>query len=389
MSVTQAELARLQSITQRQNLQRITGYFSEVAGGVAPAVVWLDGLERSGVVWGSEGLIVTAAPDNQEDRPLGASWRGGMAEVEPEVLSCVYPVAALRAAETSPIQPVFRENPESEQPGSWVVHVTAAPGGEHLFVPGNLKGVVATKCGGLTVRSVETSLSLSEQSLGGGVFDLDGNLLGVVIGCDDGLAVVDTLGIEAILEEAESFEGQLVRRYGLRLRPLDRRTREHFGADTGLLVTEVRVGLPADRAGVQPGDIIQALDDDPVGSIDDLARLVLPVAFPVYNLFVMRRGRLEQLELPAAEADSQVLGTASPQGVSFGEPAEGFLIERVADGSPAARASLEAGDRLLAVNGRTPRSASEARQLLSSVGRETAFVVVRRGQYKLGTLFAQ
>jgi len=389
MPVTQAEMVRLQSMTQRQNLQRLTNYFSEVADGVAPAVVWLEGLNRSGVVWDGDGLVLTAALRERLGRTVSAAWRGGEARLEPEVLSQAYPVAALRAAAPSTLKPVFRTDAASMERGAWIVHVAAAPGGEHLFAPGNLKGVVPVVCGGVEVQSVATSLPLTEQSLGGGVFNLDGNLLGLVIECEAGPAAVDTNGIDAILVESRSFEGQLLRRYGFRLRPLDERARKHFGTQMGLMVTEVRTGWSADRAGLEPGDIVQALDDVPVTTMDDLARLALPVALPAHPIYVERRGSLVRLEMQAEEADADSLDIESARGIALGEPAQGFLIERVALGSPAARASLEAGDRLLAVNGRTPRSAAEVRELLAGAVRQDTFVVVLRGQCKLGTFFRE
>jgi len=389
VSVTQAELLRLQSLAQRQNLQRLTDYFSGVADTAAPSVVWLEGLERSGVVWGDAGLIVTAAPEERPAGPISAMWVGGQTRVEPEVMSAAYPVATLEARAYDRLQNAFRADPAATQQGAWVVHVTASQGGEHLIAPGHLEGVVRQTCGDVGVLSVETNLPLSEESLGGGVFDIDGALLGLVIECDEGPTIVDPSGIDGILEAAESFHGRIVRRYGMRLTPLDPQTKTHFGADTGLLVTEVRVGLPADRAGVEPGDVVQALDDEPVTTLDDLGRLVLPVAFPFFNLFVERGGKLVQLELPAVESDSHGLEAGDLQGIAISEPEQGLLIERVADGSPAARAALEAGDRLLSVNGRAPRSATEARELLARIGGEPAYVVVRRGRSKLGTLIAE
>lgn len=388
-SVTQAELLRLQSLAQRQNLQRLTEFFSNIADSVAPSVVWLDGLERSGVVWRDEGSIVTASPREAPGRTIAAMWTAGQTPVEPELMSPAYPVALLQATSPSRLEAVFQGNPAVIERGAWVVFVKASRGGEHLFAPGHLEGVVPRVCGGVDVFSVETSLPLSADSLGGGIFDIDGTLLGLVIECDDIPTTVGTEGITAILEEADSSEGMIVRRYGMRLRPLDSLARQHFGLETGLLVTEVRIGLPAETAGVEPGDIIQALDDVPVMTLEDLARLTLPVVFPFFGLSVERNGELEQLELPAVDADSHGQEMGTPQGIAIGEPEDGVLIERVAEGSPAASAALEAGDRLLAVNGRAPRSVTEARQLLSKVGRDSAFVVVRRGDLRLGTFVAE
>ena len=63
---------------------------------------------------------------------------------------------------------------------------------------------------------------------------------------------------------------------GLAVRPLTAEERKQIGAEGGLLV-ETAEG-PAGRAGVQPGDVILALNNQPVKDIDQLRRLVDRVA---------------------------------------------------------------------------------------------------------------
>jgi S1-C subfamily serine protease len=230
---------------------------------------------------------------------------------------------------------------------------------------------------------VVTSLPLGEQSLGGGIFNLEGDLLGLVLQCEDGPLAVTPDGVDAILNQAASFEGRLLRRYGFRVRELDERDREYFGAATGALVTEICVGGLADQAGIGPGDIIGTLDDAPVGSPDDLARLVLPVTYPSFDIVIRRRGRSERLELQASDTDFGQASDATTHGIELGAPPEGFLIGHIVPDSPAAQALLEPGDRLLTVNGRAPRSPQDAAKTLAGTDEE-AFVVVRRGDRRLG-----
>ena len=59
---------------------------------------------------------------------------------------------------------------------------------------------------------------------------------------------------------------------GVAVRPLTEEERKQVAAEGGLLVEEVE-GAAA-RAGVQPGDVILALNNQPVKSADQLRRLV-------------------------------------------------------------------------------------------------------------------
>ena len=59
---------------------------------------------------------------------------------------------------------------------------------------------------------------------------------------------------------------------GVAVRPLTDEERKQIGAEGGLLVESAE--CPAGRAGVQPGDVILALNNQPVRNVDQLRRLV-------------------------------------------------------------------------------------------------------------------
>jgi len=59
---------------------------------------------------------------------------------------------------------------------------------------------------------------------------------------------------------------------GVAVRPLTDEERKQIGAEGGLLVESAEG--PAGRAGVQPGDVILALNNQPVRNVDQLRRLV-------------------------------------------------------------------------------------------------------------------
>jgi len=104
---------------------------------------------------------------------------------------------------------------------------------------------------------------------------------------------------------------------GVRTVPIDAETRSRFRlpALSGAYVIGVVQDLPAARAGVPPGSVIVALDARPVGSPDDLTRMVTsgPVGRPVSLEYVLPGGAakkaevvLQALELPLERA---LLGT--------------------------------------------------------------------------------
>jgi S1-C subfamily serine protease len=69
-------------------------------------------------------------------------------------------------------------------------------------------------------------------------------------------------------------------------------------ASGGAEVGRVNPGQPAERAGVQPGDVIRAVNGTPVNGVEDLMRMVngLPPGAP-YLLDLSRSGQPRQLQV--------------------------------------------------------------------------------------------
>lgn len=89
----------------------------------------------------------------------------------------------------------------------------------------------------------------------------------------DGKVVSSTDDGPELLFDGELFGGK--RAYlGVSLVDLTDELREHFGApkDSGLLVSSVEDGSPADKAGIHVGDIIVSIDGKDVESSGDLRR---------------------------------------------------------------------------------------------------------------------
>lgn len=88
---------------------------------------------------------------------------------------------------------------------------------------------------------------------------------------------------------------------GVRTLPVDPATQSRFGLThaSGALVIGVVHELPAARAGVPPGAVIVALDERPVESPADLARLVAdgPVGTPLTVRFVLPGGHTREAEV--------------------------------------------------------------------------------------------
>jgi len=381
---SQAELIRLERLSQRQALIDISGYFAGAASRLVLHFVRVEALESSGVVWGPEGRVVAAHSAHPAEFP--STVRAAAGDPMPaELLSAPphLPVAVLRA---DPAAGVAVDHSETHRidPGQWILAVWRPPDRSHSFSPGHFLGSSPSTCEGMTAEEIAVSIPLSDKMLGGGLFDLDGNLLGLIVRCGSRPAAISVSSVETAVAESLSLEGRVLTRYGMRAGRLSEAERAYFGADQGLLVREIWQGYPAGQAGLFPGDLVLRIGEKEVTRREDLDPLVSPVAPEAFE-FAVRRGKrnLKMMlsgRTPAAQEQKPPAGLM----VSGAEP--GFRVDRVLPGSPAARAGVRVGDHLLAIDGAPPRDAAAAAKALAQAGEKKVFLALRRGPRVWGVL---
>ena len=380
------ETLRLQTLTQRRNLENLAVFTSEVAQGIQPGLVWLDEIALTGLVWNQEGLIVTAGPNHLTPDEVTALTTSGNITLKPQVLSANFLAASLEAADRARLQPVHKSATEGPTPGIWIIQVARQSGGNFLFTPGVYGGIAPTRCGSFEYQALQSNLPLTESALGGGLFDVDGNLLAVVLRCDDHFAALVPAEVDRELARAASFEGQLLQGYGLQVTGLDDVSRRYFQSKEGVLITAVTDGQLADTAALMPGDVITALDKVPVRAPDDLRLLATSKDRTGFQLDIRRNRRILRIDLEAwaSQTPGERQG-ADDRGVVLTDSSRGYLVGTVLRGSRAERASIQPGDRLLQVDGKPPRSLAAVRKVLSDDNREPIFLLLRRGASRIGT----
>lgn len=268
---SQAELSRLTRITQRRSLEAMKDYFSAVATDADRSVVRLRMLGRSGVVW-APGQVVTARLEQRFPPTTTVSGDEGELGVPLAAGAPHLPVALLDVPETGEFVPVRRRPIENLDPGAWTVFVTDRHGAG--FSPATYVEIAEVQCEGRRVRDVVTSVALGPELAGAGLFDLDNNLLAVVLPCGPRFVAVTAEDVAALAEEAANVRSRIAQRYGMTLDAVTSEETGHLGVPFGLFVRDVWNGELADAIGLRPGDVVISINAELILDVDQLAPLI-------------------------------------------------------------------------------------------------------------------
>ena len=164
--------------------------------------------------------------------------------------------------------------------------------------------------------------------------------------------------------------------YGVRVRPAAEQDARSAQPVKGLVV---ETAWDAYRLGAQlsPGDVIDAVDGTPVTDAVDLLQLAELPAGAAHTIRVLRGARSLQVPLETGAARPGEGTSATAPGLTLGGRT-GYLVRAVDPQSPAARAGLLAGDRILTINRVAPRDERELRRLLATGGSSRASLEIER-----------
>lgn len=322
-------------------------------------------------------------------------------------------VAVLKI-EASGLPKVTLGDPGRLKVGEWVVAIGSPFGFEQTVTA----GIVSAKGRSLPqenlVPFIQTDVAINPGNSGGPLFNMKGEVVGInsqiysrtggFMGLSFAIPIDVAMDVQSRLRE----EGRVQRgRIGVAIQEVTRELAEGFGLarPEGALVSAVEPGSPADKAGVQQGDVILRFDTKAVAGSVDLPRIVgATKPGSKVAVLVWRRGETKELALSVGElkeemAAKPVAARSTPRGAPpnrlglvLGDPSaeqrrqlelEGGVLVEQARG-PAARAELRQGDVILAVvsGGRqTPiKSVDHFNQLIAGQTRgKVVTLLVTRG----------
>ncbi len=297
--------------------------------------------------------------------------------------------------------------------GEWVMAIGSPFGLDNTVTA----GIVSAKARetGEFVAFIQTDVAINPGNSGGPLINMRGEVVGInsqILSRSGGfMGVSFAIPVDEATRVADQLRatGRVVRgRIGVQIGEVTKDVAESLGLGkaAGALVRSVESGGPADKAGVEPGDIITRFEGKPVDRSSDLPRLVGGTKpGSKASLQVFRRGSAKDLSVTVAELEPErSRRAAAPEGKPTPAPSVavgalgltlanlseeqkrelklkgGVRIEAVE--AAAARAGLREGDIVLSVANIEIADVKQFESVLAKLDKSKPVnVLFRRGEW--------
>jgi len=368
----------------------------------------------SGFIVGADGYIVTNAHvvDGADEVKVRLSDRREF--VAKVVGTDKRTDVALLRIEAKDLPKVTVGDPDKLKVGEWVVAIGKPFGLENTMTA----GIVSAKGRDLPqenlVPFIQTDVAINPGNSGGPLFNLKGEVVGINsmiysrTGGYMGLAFAIPIDVAMNTVNQLKDKGRVTRgRIGVTIQEVSKEAAEAFGlkSPTGALVNSVEKGGPAEKGGVEAGDIILKADGRDVKSSNDLPRIITALRpGQQVKLVVWRKGAQRETTVTVAElreepAQAQrrsapvpkekakpnrmglVLSDLTDEQKKEADVKSGVLVEDVTNG---VRGNVQPGDVILEIvsKGATTeaKSAAQVNELLGKLEKGAAVTLrLKRG----------
>ncbi len=301
-------------------------------------------------------------------------------------------------------------SPNELKVGEWVLAIGSPFGFDQSVTAGIVSAKGRSLPGGNYVPFIQTDVAINPGNSGGPLFNMDGKVVGInsqiysrtggFMGLSFAIPMDVAMNVvEQIKKSGKAAHGWL----GVQIQDVTRQLAESFGMKRphGALVSKVMPNSPAEKAGLQIGDVISEFNGKPIETSSDLPPMVgmTPINEEA-QLTVIRKGDTETIgfkvgllpdedqKAPIYKSEAKasnklgvkVADLTDEQRESLETVKNGVLVQDVESGS-AADAGIQPGDVILRIQDKVIRNANEFDKIVRSlpVGKSVAILIQRRG----------
>lgn len=328
--------------------------------------------QGSGFVISKDGYIVTNHHVIDEGSSVTVVFNDGSEHEATIVGADEKTDLALLKVEADDLPYVSFDESDGLRVGDWVVAVGN---------PFGLGGTVTTGIVSARGRDIgagpyddfiQIDASINQGNSGGPTFDLSGNVVGVNTAIYSptggnvgiGFAIPANVAADVIADLKE--DGRVERGWlGVAIQPVGPEIAETLGLEEGdgALVSQVMGDSPAEAGGLEPGDVIRAINGVAMAEPKDVSRSVAALkagASAEFDIWRDGDDMTLQIEIGAHPDNEQVVALVDEThaeevlgglGLALAETPDGIIVRGVLPASEAAEKGLQRGDLILEIGG--------------------------------------
>lgn len=312
-------------------------------------------------------------------------------------------IAVIKINAKEPLQAAVLADSEKIQVGQWAIAIGNPFGLDKTVTVGVISATGRSGMGIETYENfIQTDASINPGNSGGPLLNIHGEVVGIntaIVAAGQGIGFAIPVNMAKQIISQLVSKGNVSRGWlGVSIQPVTDEIAKSFALPKakGALINDVISGSPAEKGGLQQGDVLLKFDGKEVKDAKQLQLLVAetPIGKQV-PLEVYRNGKAVSLPVTLASTDSasaQQPRSTAPQrgwlGLEIeelprnlkGRGISGVVVADVNPDSPAAEAGFEPGDVIAAINQRKIISVADYNNALKNAEqRGSATFLVRRG----------
>ncbi|MDE2166497.1 MAG: DegQ family serine endoprotease [Alphaproteobacteria bacterium] len=327
-------------------------------------------------------------------------------------------LALLRIKSSKPLPFVRFGDSDKARVGDWVLAIGNPFGLGGSVTAGILSARAREINSGPYDDFLQTDAAINRGNSGGPMFDMDGNVIGIntAIFSPSGGSIgigfaIPSNEAKPVIEQLQKYGHARRGWLGVNIQSVSDEIAESLGLDKpkGALIASVHDGGPAQKAGVQAGDVVLTFDGNPIADMRHLPRIVAETPIgKVVKVTVWRKRKELTLEVKVGELKDNVerataatkqppapIGTAvkllglsvadlTPElreRYQLAEDSAGVVVTDVAKDGPAAEKGMRAGDVITEVaqeEVKTPADVVRKIDAATKAGRKSVLLLVDR-----------
>ncbi len=253
---------------------------------------------------------------------------------------------------------------------------------------------------------IQTDASINPGNSGGPLLNLDGKVVGVntaIVASGQGIGfAIPSNMVKKVIGELRTNKKVQRGWLGVSIQDVDKGSAKILGLKTphGALVASVLDGQPAQKAGIETGDVITAINDTPVDDSNALLHLIASIdPGKDTKITVWRKGKtldftitLGERNLDSLDENTEQESDKETREVALGlsiravnqdeaealglEKTRGLLVTEVEEASKAEEADVEPGDVILEINQHPVNTIQDFDKILETDGRSKGVVML-------------